>query len=762
MNAKKIQKYLVPVLLAALTIFCFGATGEICGPLFETTADAFEAKFPENDATDLKKVTSRLDQSESYRITNPTGDPMAYFTVNEPQSGVTAFNLKTQKTEWQVNVPVNSPLTFRENTVILQTGYAVSAYNAGSGAMLWSVPIEEGWSYYGADVSGDTAVLSLGIGSSNDGAYSNGKLVARRLSDGKEIWKNLTGNGLLGKPAIKDGFVFVPWKKKQIAIINLQTGEEISRLRADNFTINFVEATPHGVFYGTNATEKNVAALFYLDKYAVSGTRSSSNMFMPRTVSAPNSPGFAMDSFVKPSIEIANANRIRYYWQPQKSQPNIRLSADTYYLHYWRYIFAFNARTHQTKWTYMSKEDIHSLFPVETGVFAVTTSGTIFYADARTGYTNWRMPTGLTPTSIALDVQGFLPEFKHGSGIPDPRADLKKIIQDKDSRMLPARIYATQLLATFTSPGVTADLLELHADASMPALLQKTIVEKLAERESGAEALIDSLSVRYDYLEQISAPPTNVVAPALANMGAKKALPGLMQQILDYETPTANIEPIASALLALGDKTVVAPLMAFVILYHADTSFVGYESGLNRICEVILKYGDEKDKKQIEAIRDNPQTLPELRKQLLTILDPEADQKAMALAIKKAQEAEVARQRAIELKKAQELANRPYFLTRDTIASTISQNAYLLRPCIKSALEKRLGLRQVRMKFSITGATGKPGGLQILPTDIPGLQECLSDGLSQIEFPKFKNVRQNASHTIRITGVRRNNSGAQQ
>ncbi|MBN2714631.1 MAG: PQQ-binding-like beta-propeller repeat protein [Deltaproteobacteria bacterium] len=755
MSLKKIRKYLLPALLAALTIFCFGATGEICGPLFETTADAFEAKFPENDAASLKDVTSKLDEPEGYHITNSSGLPFAIFTVAEPQSALVAYDLKNRKTAWRVEIPVNSPLTFRDNTIVLQTGFAIAVYDAGTGALLWTVPIDEGWSFYGADVSNETVVISLGIGSANDGAYANGLLVARRLSDGRELWKNLTGNGLLGKPAVMNDFVFVPWKKKQIAIIKLDTGEEVSRLRADDFTVNFTQATPAGVFYGTNATEKNVAALFLLDGYAISGKRTSPNMFMPRSVAAPNAPGFHVDTFVKPSIEIANAERIRYYWLPQKSQSTIRMSADTYYLHYWRYIFAFDARTHQTKWAYMSPEDIHSLLPMESGLYAVTTSGTIFYTDARVGHVNWQIKTGLKPTSIAFDSHGFVPSVKTGSGIKDPRADLKMLIRDKDSRMLPVRIYATKLLAAFDSAGVTADLLELHADATMPPALQKTIVEKLAERESGADALIDSLSVRYDYLEQIAAPPTNVVAPALANMSATKALPGLMQQILDYETPTPNIEPIASAILKLGDESVVQPLLAFIVKYHADTSFVGYEDGLNRICEVILKYGSEKEKKAIESVRDNAQTLPELKKQLMTVLDPDADKKAMALAIKKAQEAEIARQRAIELQKAQELANRPYFLSRDQIASTISKNAYLLRPCIKSALEKRLGLRQVRMKFAITGANGKPAGLHILPNDIPGLQECLANGLSQIEFPKFKNIRQNASHTIRITGVRR-------
>lgn len=750
------QKYLIPTLLSAVTVFCFGATGEICGPLFETTADAFEAKFPENNADDLKKVTSKISEEESYHFSNRGGDPIIYFTVATPKSSIVAYNLKEKKTAWQIQIPVNSPLVLRHNTIVLQTGLAVAAYRADTGTMLWSIPVDEGWSFYGADLSSDTVVLSFGIGSGNTGGYANGKLIAVRLRDGKEIWQNITGNGLLGTPAVTDELVFVPWKKKQIAILKLKSGEEISRLRADDFTVNFTQTTPYGVYYGTNATDEHVATLFKLDKNAISGTRLHSNSFVPGTIAAPNYPGFHRDTFVLPSIEIVNANRIRYYWLPQKNDQRIHFADDTYYLHYWRYIFAFSAKTHQVKWTYMSEDDIHTLQPVNGGVFAVTTEGTILYADADKGYVpSWSVSTGLQATSILFDVHGYLPVSTPDQALPDPRAQLKTIVADKDSRMLPARIYATELLARIPSPGVTADLLALHSDASMPTSLQKKIVEKLAERDSGAEALIQSLNVRYDYLEEITTPPMKVIAPALANMDAKDALPGLMQQLLDYETPTDSIEAIATAVLKLGDTSIVEPLMNFVVLYHADTSFVGNEDGLARICQAILKFGGDRNKKDIESIRDNEQTLPELRKQLLTILDPDADKKAMELAIKKAQEAEVARQRALELSKAQELASRPYYLTRDVISGTISKNAYLLRPCIKSALEKRLGLRQVRMKFSIAGATGKTAGLSILPPDIPGLEECLAEGLSKIDFPKFKNVRQNATHTIRITGVRR-------
>lgn len=755
MKRSIVKKYLLPAILSGAVIFCFGASGEICGPLFETTADAFGDKFPENQADDLEKVTSKVKTKNELAISNASGNPLVIMTTKPPQKGLMAWNLKSAKKQWFVQMSVNSPVSLRNNTIIVQSGFDIAVLSADTGEEHWRVPIEEGWEYYGADIDGDTIVLSLGIGSSDDGAYANGKLIALRLSDGREIWQNLTGNGLLGKPAAKDGFVFVPWKKKQIAVISIKSGEEVSRIRADDYTVNFVKSTPQGVFYGTNATKQHIASLFRLDTTSITGKRVSSNRFTPEIAPVPNFPGFDADAFNKPSLDLSTADRIRFYWLAQKNTTPFQFFANAYYLHYWRYVISFDALSHQVRWAYMSKEDLQTLHVVEQGVYSLTTTGKIQFIDGQTGEVKWERQTGATPTAAVFDTYGYRPKYKSAGATPNPRADLKNIVKDRDHRMLPVRIYATELLSDIDSPHITADLLGLYADATLPSALQQYIVEKISERESGADALVASLHQEYDFLTQTAAPPMNVIAPALAHMEAHDALGGLTKQLTNYETPTSSIEPIAAAILSLGDVSIIETLSNFVIMYHADSSFIGNEAALAKVCEIILKYGSQKERELVAHIRDESQTLPELKNQLLIILDPKADEKAMALAIKKAQEAEIAKQKALKIREAQEVANRPYFLTRDEIARTIHHNARFLRPCIKNALEKRLSLLQVRMKFSITGSTGKAIGVQILPGDIPGLQQCLSDGMTQITFPKFKSMRQSASHTIRITGVRR-------
>ena len=46
-------------LLGALTIFCFGAAGEICGSFFDTAVVSFSSSFPDNKPEDVKEALPR-------------------------------------------------------------------------------------------------------------------------------------------------------------------------------------------------------------------------------------------------------------------------------------------------------------------------------------------------------------------------------------------------------------------------------------------------------------------------------------------------------------------------------------------------------------------------------------------------------------------------------------------------------------------------------------------------------------------------------
>jgi hypothetical protein len=222
---------------------------------------------------------------------------------------------------------------------------------------------------------------------------------------------------------------------------------------------------------------------------------------------------------------------------------------------------------------------------------------------------------------------------------------------------------------------------------------------------------------------------------------------------MDHETKVEHLVHIAAAIRDLGDATVVNTLRQFVTLYHADSSFLEHEESLAVAAEAILRHGPKNPSEQfVQKVRDDPQTLPELKTMLRNILDPLAAATAEAEAKARA-EAEAKAKAEAEARAAAEAAAKasiPDSLSREQISRVVASQQHLLKPCVQSALGYAPSLQSIRMRFVITGKTGKASDLRTLPNNIPGLTECLANGLGMIDFPEFKNLRQMATYTITI------------
>ena len=259
MVRKHIAKYLKAALLATLVVFSFGAAGEICGTFFDTTAAAFGSKFPDNKAEDVTAVLNGMGAPQA--VTGPAntvGSPMAVLVTDESPRALVGIDLAAGRELWKVSPPIQSELTVGGNLVVFQSGYNVVGVDLRTGATLWSREIETGWNYHGADIEGDVAIISVGVGGEETGAYSNGQIIAVNARTGGKLWENSSGGGLLGAPAIHGNFAFVPWDRQKIAIIDVKEGTEMCRVRADDFTINFVRADATGAYYGTQIGRAHV------------------------------------------------------------------------------------------------------------------------------------------------------------------------------------------------------------------------------------------------------------------------------------------------------------------------------------------------------------------------------------------------------------------------------------------------------------------------------------------------------------------------
>ncbi len=755
MRKEKAMQKVRAAAVCFLVVFSLGAAGEICGVFFEGTEKAFSNLFPDNNPKDIRYVLKRIGENTTSisGTHNSFNIPIAVMTVSGESRAVEAVNLSTSEQMWRAEIPVNSAVTLAKNLAIWKSGKEIVAYRLNDGLLMWRYKLEEGWNYYGADSDSDVVAISIGVGGLEPGGYANGKIILLKASSGARLWERNAGSGILGKPVIIGNMIFVPWDRQKIVVLDTKRGEEICRVRAADFAINFVDKTKNAVFYGALATVGGPGSVFRLNELSAVGTAEGSTSFTPTLKAVPGDPHFGRDSYSLSNGGRATEEKIRFHYEPAQSfTRTVELEGNIFYLHYWSYIIAFDADTNTVRWVYRSQENIESMDVVTGGgIVAVDTNGTVFYLDPLSGEQTWRLNTKEKILTAVFDANGFVPT-KSSAKTTDPVKGLMELIVDRDNRLLPIRIYAVGLLGAIQQPEITKKLLSIYTDTNVPKMLRDSIVKVIEKRSIGAEYLVDALDMKYDYLEGTQPPPMKLVAPALINMKEKQAVPALLNHLMNHETPIDGLLSIITALHALGDQSVAEPLMKFITWYHADTSFLGNEQILAGAAYTLMKFGEKEiTHKFISQIRDNNQTLVELRKLLRGVLDPELvakeaeEKKAKEEAEKKAAE-EKARLDA-------EAAFVPDTLSKEQIHETISQNREFLAPCIKDAIRKTSDLRQIRLRFSIIGETGKTSDVKVLPHNIDGLNECINNAFSKIQFRKFATPRQLTTYTININSA---------
>lgn len=752
MSRVKVIHWIRAAALCLLVIFSFGASGEICGVFFEGTDSVFGNKFPDNRPKDIRKVMARIRgiEATTSEPVNSGKTPVAVLVVKGNPRAVVGINLETGKQLWRVDAAVNSDVTLGGNLVFFKSGNDVVAYKISNGVKLWDYPLDEGWDYFGADASGPLAALSVGVGGIEPGGYANAKLVAVDAGNGIKLWERGVGSGLLGNPVVMGELIFVPWDRQKVVVVDADDEEEICRVRAADYPINFLRKGAGGVFAGSSASKAMMGSLYRFNESSANGRREGVTVFMPTLEPVPGIAHFGRDTFTRPQGGRSTEEKIRFHWSPASTkETDLALEGDQFYLHYWRYIIAFDAKTSTVNWAYISPVILESVAALGGGnVIAADTTGRLILIDGKTGKESWSLNIGQEVLSAVFDADGFAPKSAAGKA-DTPEASLLKLILDNDNRMLPIRTYATDLLAQIPKPQITADLLSIYADANTPDLLKKAVVRAVEKRTIGAEHMIQALDMKYDYLAQTEPPPMKVVAPALINMNATEAVPKLLEHLLNHETPTDSLPYILAAIYKLGDASVAEPIKKFLTLYHADSSFIKHEQVLASAAHTLMKFGDKSSSEAfIAAIRDDNQTLLDLKILLRSVLDPKkAAQEAAAK--RAAEEAErLAKAKAERLEA--EAKNLPDTLSSEQIQKTIVDQQDLLRPCIVDALKRAPDLKSIRMRFVLSGQTGTATELKVLPNDIANLKECLDNAFELIQFRRFKTSRQTSTYTIRI------------
>ena len=111
----------------------------------------------------------------------------------------------------------------------------------------------------------------------------------------------------------------------------------------------------------------------------------------------------------------------------------------------------------------------------------------------------------------------------------------------------------------------------VYTDPATPDGLRDTVAAALEKRSIGSQYLVQALDMHYDFIAQTEPAPMDVIAPALITMKERSAVPGLLSQLTDHETPLDHLPLILNAIIELGDASVTDTLKNFVTRYHADS-----------------------------------------------------------------------------------------------------------------------------------------------------------------------------------------------
>lgn len=744
---------------------------------------AFSSRFGDNDRARLTRALERASQGAP---TRSAGGLLAAVIQGESRA-VSVFDLSTRRARWTQPMAASSTPEIVGDAVVVETGTTTRVLDLASGAERGRVE-HTGLDLTGAARDGDTIVLCASSGLAG-GSRRAGRVVALDARSGRELWSHDVG-GLLGRPAARGGLAFIPWDRQSIAVLDLASGVEQARIRSTDDVLSWVATLGDGIFYGGRG-------IYRLTPESASGTRAGSAFLANPLEGVPGDPLIFRDGFLATTGSRTARDKIQFGFAPRAAQGNaVALTNDTVYLGYYHDLVAVDASTGAVRWAQRLEEDIEGLQVTAAGVFVVSATGKLRGVDPATGAVSLVAELNASLGAVALDAEGLAAPTGGVAPEGSVREQLVAMVRDPDNRLVPFRAFLVGLLGRIEDENVTHDLLDLYTQRSIPVQLKQRIATALQARRNGAQFLIQALQDHYDYLEGRQAPPLQVIAPTLVAMNARDAVPGLIAHLLDHETPLAALPDVIAAIGTLGEGAALPTLQRWIQLYRADSTFRGeHVVALNTAMDAIFRHGDATAHEWLRGMSRDPRLSADAR----THIDELFTRAASEAQSRSSQQSESERQAALQvelnhLREAQ--AAVPAQLTEEAIDGVWNAHLDELRECAQGAVTRNPALNQIRLVVTLRGdfprallgatppreTAGENGERHRTTTDEaiawthtqaeqvaaqrarvrlttyapndPQLRACMDAVLQPLEFPAFRELRQEFRRVIDTRGAR--------
>ncbi len=703
----------------------------LSGCLVGAGTNAFGGLYRDNQEADFGAVVTQLRAA-----------PEAAAAVANVVVGVTAgenpelvcVELPSGTVRWRSAFAASSRPEILGDVVLVSNREKLFGFDLRDGRPRFERALPQGLSYVGSARDGNTIYAAFNVGAQG-GARRVGRIEAFSET-GADRWRHEI-QGVFAQPSARASLVFVPWDQQNLSVLSAMDGHEVARLRSTDDTIRFTKTTDQGVYFGNRYMSR-------FDERTFHGARARSAHLTPPLGDLPGNPEIEDDGFLANPGTRSAVGKIRIYMSPKESSEGVVPAGNAYYFVYYRYLFGYDHEGH-LRWARMFPEDILNAVVQDNGIIVVGDKGSVHGIAAETGVDSFTLTSSIEWASASLNAS--LTDLGSNSEAAPPtslREELNLIALDPDNRLIPARAYAVRQLAAIPEAEVTRDLLDVYGQRSTPRILREAIGTALESREQGVEFLVAALRRRYDFLEQTEAPPLSIIVPALIRAHQASAVPLLVQQMHDHETPDATLFYAVRGVSELGDANIVPELRRFLIRYHADTSMAVTPETLAALewaSKGVFRLGGDEGRRYLTALSSDARTAEATRNSITTMFAEEEQARVAAEAHRVEEE-----QGALREARRQQEAQLPERLTQDQVNQVFASAADQLRECVAAEVQRRPELGQVRVLF-IVNNDGRASDVGVAPNG-DEFRSCMTSKVSALEFPRFRQRRQRASFVI--------------
>lgn len=593
---------------AALFVLCVS-----CGS--SVNARGFDVDYPSNRASEVSGVVDALSQ-------RPAQAPNATLVVTQlrPARGFVVYDLPSGQQRFRVDQDIDARPIVVADVVISHSGREAIAWDATTGAVRWRRH-DHGFSLTGAGGDGTSVALTFGPGGLNRRV---GYLAVVDARDGRVLLEREVQQAL-GTPTVAGGFAFVPWGGQYLSVFDVQRNVEHTRLHSSDDVFARARAERNAVFFGGRT-------LYRFAPESATGTRDNARTIRVPREDLPGNPPLTIDGYEGALVQRNARERVALIARPDPDSPNAAPTDGLIYSLFHRMLFAVDARDGTVKWGHLHDSDIAGAEAVRGGIVVVDDNGRVSMIDAQLGHTRWRGRVESRPLQGILGLPIDFAPGSDGADTPTTPADtLLTAAGGTDTRMLPARVFATKALAAMPGADATRALLDVSSRQSFPPELRAAAGEALATRTEGIDALIDALDVHYDWVRGTPSPPVGFIAQAIARSRNTRGVAPLVRHLNDPETPATDLPRIAQALREIGDASALPAMLDFLRVYHADDGMVpqvdgtdpindrsvsdqeALSSALEQCAFALVRSSNPAHRRWVESIAVDPNTVEGLR-----------------------------------------------------------------------------------------------------------------------------------------------------